>query len=129
MIPPYALIWTGWRRRREAQWHKRPMLSAAILVVMGPAIGRLPIAPPTLGGFTFQLLLGLAAVRAAVPLGPAQPGQVHPATWLGFSMAALSLLVPLLIFWTGADWASIARQFPGFRRLAALAFEPNRASP
>ena len=36
------------------------MLSAAILIVMGPTIGRLPIAPPTLVGFTFVFLLGLA---------------------------------------------------------------------
>ena len=49
-IPAYALlVWTGWQRRKQAQWHKRAMLGAAILVVMGPGVGRLPIAPPTLG--------------------------------------------------------------------------------
>ena len=34
-IPAYAImLWVGWTRRKEAQWHKRAMLSAAILVVM-----------------------------------------------------------------------------------------------
>src|SRR6476659_149286 len=61
VIVPFAvLVWNGWSHRRESQWHKRAMLSAAIIVVMGPAIGRLPIAPPTRGGFTFILTLGLA---------------------------------------------------------------------
>src|SRR5437868_7435502 len=60
IIPFAALVWGGWANRRNVQIHKRLMLSAAILVVMGPAIGRIPIAPPVLPGFTFQFLLGLA---------------------------------------------------------------------
>ena len=61
VIPAYAiLVWQGWARRRQAQWHKRLMLSAAILVMLGPAVGRIPMAPPTLGGFLFQMLVGLA---------------------------------------------------------------------
>jgi len=114
VIVPYAiLVWTGWNRRREPQWHKRMMLSAAILVVMGPAIGRLPIAPPTLGGMTFQLLLGLALFVPLFLWDRRSLGRVHPATWLGFSLAAFAILVPLIVFWTGADWASIAAQLPG----------------
>jgi hypothetical protein len=114
VILPYAwMIWTGWSRRREAQWHKRAMLSAAILVVMGPAIGRIPIAPPTLNGFTVHLLIGMLLFVPMVLWDRRSLGRVHPATWLGISMGAVSIVVPLLIFWTGADWASIARQLPG----------------
>ncbi len=114
MILPYAFaVWTGWSQRRQAQWHKRMMLSAAILVVMGPAIGRLPIAPPTLGGFTFVFLLGMLLFVPLFLWDRRSLGQVHPATWLGFSMAAICIAVPLLIFWTGADWASIASRLPG----------------
>jgi hypothetical protein len=114
VILPYAFaVWTGWRRRREAQWHKRMMLSAAILVVMGPAIGRLPIAPPTLGGFTFQLLLGLALFIPLFLWDRRSLGHVHRASWLGFSLAVISMAIPLLVFWTGADWASIAMRLPG----------------
>jgi hypothetical protein len=114
VILPYAwLVWTGWSRRREAPWHKRAMLSAAILVVMGPAIGRLPIAPPTLGGMTFQLLLGLALFVPMFLWDRRSLGLVHPATRLGFSLGAVATIVPLVIFWAGADWASVARQLPG----------------
>ena len=64
-IPPYAiLVWTGWTRRKQAQWHKRAMLGAAIVVVAGPAIGRLPIAPPIFAGFAFQMLLGHASLSS-----------------------------------------------------------------
>src|SRR4029434_10645864 len=60
VIIPYALmIWNGWKHRKNAQWHKRSMVSAAILVVAGPSIGRLPIAPPPTIGFTIIFLLGL----------------------------------------------------------------------
>src|SRR5205823_8526522 len=58
IVPFAALVWGGWANRRNVQTHKRLMLSAAILVVMGPAIGRLPIAPPVLVGFTIQMLAG-----------------------------------------------------------------------
>jgi len=38
---------------------------------------------------------------------------VHPATWLGFALFAISIFIPLAVFWTGADWASIAARLPG----------------
>src|SRR6478672_10276651 len=60
IIPFAILISRGWANRRDVQSHKRLMLSAAIITVMGPSIGRLPIAPPVLIGTTIQLLLGLA---------------------------------------------------------------------
>ncbi len=59
IIPFAVMVWPGWKHRRNAQWHKRAMLSAAILMVAGPSIGRLPIAPPTIVGFTVIFLLGL----------------------------------------------------------------------
>ncbi len=113
VIPAYAvLVWTGWRRRREAQWHKRVLLSAAIVIVMGPAVARLPLAPPTVVGITVQLLLGVALFIPLFIWDRRTLGHTHPATWLGFSMGVVTLL-PLAIFWTGADWAAVARQLPG----------------
>jgi hypothetical protein len=114
VIVPFAiLIWQGWVHRRNAQWHKRAMLGAAILIVAGPSIGRLPIAPPTLGGVTFLLLLGLALFIPMFIWDKRSQGHVHPATWLGFSMLAVAHGIPLLVLWTGADWASIAARLPG----------------
>jgi hypothetical protein len=114
VIVPFAiLIWQGWANRRNAQWHKRLMLGAAILMVAGPTIGRMPLAPPTLGGFTFQFLLTLAVFIPLFVWDRRTQGRTHPATWLGFSMALVSVLVPLAVFWTGADWASVAARLPG----------------
>ena len=110
VIVPFAfLVSQGWAHRRNAPWHKRLMLSAAILVVMGPAIGRLPLAPPTLGGFTFQLLLGLALFVPLFIWDRRSQGRIHPATKLGFAMGASFIAIPLAVFWGKLPWASVAR--------------------
>jgi len=114
VILPFGLVvYLGWLHRRQAQWHKRLMLSATIMVVMGPAIGRLPIAPPTMGGMSFQLLLGLALFIPLFVWDLRRDGAVHPATWIGFGLSALTVAVPLAVFWTGVDWASVAAALPG----------------
>jgi hypothetical protein len=89
------------------------MLSAAILVVMGPAIGRLPIAPPTLPGFTFQLLLGLALFIPLFIWDRRSQGHIHPATKFGFAMALVFEVIPLTVFWANLPWASVAAHLPG----------------
>lgn len=113
ILPFATLVFLGWENRRRAQWHKRLMLSAAIVAMMGPAIGRLPIAPPTLIGFTFVLTLGLALFIPLFLWDRRRDGRVHPATWTGFKLASIAVAVPLTVFWTGLDWASVARQLPG----------------
>jgi hypothetical protein len=113
IIPFAILVWQGWTHRRNAQWHKRLMMSAAILVVMGPAIGRIPLAPPVLAGFTAQLLLGLALFIPLFVWDRRTEGHIHPATKFGFLMAVIFVTIPLAVFWTGADWAAVARHLPG----------------
>ena len=114
VIIPFAItIWNGWAKRRDVQSHKRLMLSAAIMVMMGPAIGRLPIAPPTRGGFTFILLLGLSLFIPLFVWDRRTVGHTHPATRLGFSMALLTVAVPLVVFWGRLDWAAVAAKLPG----------------
>jgi len=89
------------------------MLSAAIVAMMGPAISRLPIAPPTLGGFTFTLLLGLALFAPMFVWDRRSIGQVHPATKLGFAMGALSIAIPMTVYWLNLPWAKVAAHLPG----------------
>jgi hypothetical protein len=114
VIIPFAItVWNGWAKRRDVQSHKRLMLSAAIMVMMGPAIGRLPIAPPTRGGFTFILLLGLSLFIPLFVWDRRTVGHAHPATRLGFSMALLTVAVPLVVFWGRLDWAAVAAKLPG----------------
>jgi arginine exporter protein ArgO len=113
IIPFSVMVWQGWTHRRNAQWHKPAMLSAAIMVVMGPTIGRLPIAPPTTLGFTILHLLGFAVFLPLIVWDRRTQGELHPATKLGLAMAAVAILVPLAVFWTGLPWASVASHLPG----------------
>jgi hypothetical protein len=111
-IPAYGfMVWTGWKRRREAHWNKRAMLCSA-LMMMDPAIGRLPIAPPTLGGFTFLFALSLATFIPLFLWDRRTLGRIHPATKLGFGLAATATAIRLIFLATGA-WAPIAAQLPG----------------
>ncbi|HET8750660.1 MAG TPA: hypothetical protein VFM42_07950 [Sphingomicrobium sp.] len=113
IIPFAVLVWNGWRKRREIQTHKRLMLSAAILVVMGPAIGRLPIAPPSVVGFTIQMLIGFLLFLPLILWDRKTVGHVHPATKFGIGMAALWVVFPLSVFWLDLPWASVAAHLPG----------------
>jgi hypothetical protein len=113
IVPFAVLIWQGWKHRRNAQWHKRSMLGAAIVAAAGPSIGRLPIAPPTMMGFTIILLLEFLLFVPLIIWDRRTIGSIHPATRLGLAMLALVVFIPIFIFWTGADWASIASRLPG----------------
>jgi hypothetical protein len=114
VIIPFAIVvWNGWEKRRDVQSHKRLMLTAAIMVMMGPAIGRLPIAPPTLLGTSIQLLLGLGLFIPLFVWDRRTVGHLHPATRFGFSLAAISVAVPLTVFWFNVPWASVAARLPG----------------
>ena len=113
IIPFGVLIWQGWKHRRNAAFHKRSMLSAAILTVAGPTIGRLPIAPPTLIGFTIVFLLAFLPFVPMMVHDRRLEGAVHPATKFGFAMQAIAILVPLFVFWSGLNWAAVAAKLPG----------------
>lgn len=113
IIPFAIMVWRGWANRRNAPFHKRAMMSAAILTVAGPTIGRLPIAPPTLVGFTIILLLGLLPFVPMFVHDRRMDGRIHPETKLGFAMLAITIGLPLFVFWSGANWASVARHLPG----------------
>jgi hypothetical protein len=113
IIPFIIVVWNGWAKRRDAQSHKRLMLSAAIMVMMGPAVGRLPLAPPTRLGMSLLLLLGLALFIPLLVRDRRTLGHLHPATKLGFSMAAISVMLPLAVFWFDLSWAKVAAKLPG----------------
>jgi uncharacterized membrane protein YozB (DUF420 family) len=114
VIPGFAfLIYEAWRRRREAQWHKRLMLGATVLFVAGPGFSRIPLAPPSFWAFTIQLLAGTALLYAPLFIWDRRTqGKVHPATWTGILVALAVAIVPLLLIYTGS-WAGIAAKLPG----------------
>lgn len=111
-IPAFAIaLWQGWKRREQAAAHKRLMLGAA-LMMMDPAIGRLPIVPPSLAGFA---LLNFLALLTYLPLALRDRrtiGRVHWATKLTAGMFAASLVLRLVALATGW-WAPIAAHLPG----------------
>ena len=112
-IPAFAiLVWLGWQRRRQAQWHKRLMLGAAMVVVLGPSFGRLPLTPPSKIGFAIQMAMTLLFFLPLFIWDRRTIGQTHPATKIAFGVYAVSMLVPVALIVTGA-WAPIAARFPG----------------
>jgi FtsH-binding integral membrane protein len=113
IIPFAILVWNGWSHRRDVQFHKRMMLSAAILVVAGPTIGRLPLAPPTKLGMTILILLGFLLFVPLIFHDRRSVGAVHPATKLGIAMTALWAGTSLAVFWLDLPWASVAAHLPG----------------
>lgn len=112
IIPAFAaLLWLGWRNRRRADAHKRLMLSAA-LMMMDPAIGRLPILPPS---FASQCALSMLAWATFIPLFVhdwRSLGRVHWATITGASLFAIALSLRMLALEAPA-WAEFASVLPG----------------
>jgi hypothetical protein len=112
-IPAFAaMVWLGWKRRRDPSWHKRLMLGAAMTVALGPAFGRLPLAPPSNTGFAVQMALTLLFFVPLFVWDKRTLGKPHPATWLVFALYAIATIVPVLLIAT-ATWAPIARHLPG----------------
>lgn len=112
-IPPFAvMVWQGWRRRREPQFHKRLMLGAAMMVALGPAFGRLPLAPPTTAGFVVQMMATLIFFVPLFMWDKRSLGRTHPATWFVFVLYAAFTMLGTGLVATGT-WAPVARHLPG----------------
>lgn len=107
VIPAFiALVWGGWSYRRDAQVHKRLMLGAA-LIMMDPAIGRLPIVPPTEFGFHISSFISWLPFLALFVWDWRTIGRVHRATLYGAGLLALSMILRGFAL-TSPLWASFA---------------------
>ena len=111
-IIPFALmLWIGWTSRREAQWHKRAML-VAMLMIMQPGIGRFPIGPPSLLIHAIGGILTLALFIPLILWDRKTIGELHPVTSLGVSLTALVIIIQVGMLATNV-WAPIAAHLPG----------------
>lgn len=113
-IPMFAvLLWLGWREsRRDLQAHKRLMLSLMI-VLCQPAITRLPLAPPTLPGFTLLSLLNWLVFVPLFIWDRRTVGRLHWATKLGAGLSALIIAAQVFFLAMPGLWSSFAAQLPG----------------
>ena len=112
IIPPFAvLVWLGWRNRRNPQAHKRLMLGAALLM-MDPAIGRLPLGPPVVEVFAVLNLLSLLTFLPLFWWDLRSRGKVHWATKLGAGLFGAALALRLFAMASPA-WATVAAHLPG----------------
>jgi hypothetical protein len=111
MVVFWAQTWLGWSRRRESQAHKRLMLSAALLM-MGPAIGRMPLAPPVLAGFAFTMFLAWLTFVPLMIWDRRTLGRLHWATKLGAGVAAAYYLVAVAAL-ASPVWPAFAAHLPG----------------
>jgi hypothetical protein len=91
-IPVYtAFLWAGWTKRRDPQAHKRYMLGAALLM-MDPAIGRIPLLPPE-AGIHLSDLLGWLPFLTLVVWDLRSRGRIHSATLLVAGVWGLVLIL------------------------------------
>lgn len=93
VIPVFvALVWGGWSNRRDAQAHKRLMLGAALLM-MDPAIGRLPVFPPGMLGVHLSDFAGWSPFLALFVWDWRSMGRLHWATLYGAGLMALAIIL------------------------------------
>lgn len=106
------LVWLGWKYRREPQSHKRLMLGASI-IMMDPAIGRVPIAPPTLIGFAVLNAITLLLFLPVLWWDRKSRSHVHWATALGTGLLAIAMLLRLIALAEPGWWEPLAARLPG----------------
>ncbi len=112
LIPPFAILcWLGWRERRNPAAHKRLMLGAALLM-MDPAIGRLPIVPPVPAAFAMLNLLAWSTFVPMILWDRRTLGRVHWATALGAGLFAAAMAIRLYLM-ASPTYAALAARLPG----------------
>ncbi len=108
-----AVGWLAWSARRsDLASHKRLMLGLMIMV-MEPAVGRFPIAPPTLAGHISLSILGWLLFVPLFLWDWRSLGRIHRATLLGAALYAASLSIQVAFLAFPGPWAQFAAHLPG----------------
>ena len=121
-----GLTWAAVAMRRQTEWHRR-LHVAAIVVILGPAFGRL-LPMPLLIPWAFQVasLFSIATLLTIAALDTRRLGHWHPAWTRGISVAvALPIFAQLIAFSPvgGAIYRAATAGSPG-ALVAPLAFSP-----
>lgn len=106
-MPVFAgLVAAGYVNRRDPQAHKRYMLCATLLMLQ-PAIGRMPVLVETPIGPEFNALVAWACSLTLIAWDLASRGRVHRATAVGVSVLAAEQLVRFAV-WRSQWWQDFA---------------------
>ena len=113
-IPVFALLLgRGWRESsRDLQAHKRLMLGLMIILTQ-PAIARLPMAPPSLLGFSLQSAIAWFVFVPLFIWDRRTLGRLHWATSFGAGCFALIIAAQILFLATPGLWSGFAAHLPG----------------
>lgn len=110
-VPTLAgLLTAGYALRRHPAAHKRLMLLAAVLLLQ-PAVGRLPLPRDVLGGELAALLAWVMALPL-VAWDVRSRGRVHAATAIGVTALAAEQLLRIATWRTDA-WEALASRLLG----------------
>lgn len=114
-IPFYvAVLLLGARAvRRDLQAHKRFMLGLMIMLAQ-PAISRLPLAPPSVGGFFALSLVALSLMMPLLLWDRRTRGGVHPATGTVVVLFAALIVLQTLFLALPGVWRGLVVHLPGF---------------
>ncbi|WP_066775783.1 hypothetical protein [Sphingomonas sp. CCH5-D11] len=101
----------GFIRRRDGQAHKRLML-AATLVFMGPAMGRIPLGPPSPAMFTASQVIGLLPFGLLFWWDRMSLGRLHWASITGAALTSAGAAFGVGLM-NAPGWISVAQRLPG----------------
>lgn len=114
-IPAYfAMLWLGWREsRRDLTAHKRLMLGI-MLILVEPALHRLPLSPPTMLFNAVHMSLCWLIFVPLIIWDLRTLGRLHWATKVGAGLFALVIALQIFFLAVPGLWSSFVVLLPGF---------------
>ena len=107
------VLWLGWKtRRRDLQAHKRLMLGYTLLL-LEPAVGRLPLGPPTVEANAVAGVLALLPFLVLFAWDWYSRGRLHWASIVAASLASGAAVFRNWFLFHPGEWERIAPYFPG----------------
>ena len=114
-IPVFVvMLWLGWREsRRDLSAHKRLMLGI-MLMLLEPALHRLPLFPPTMLLNAVHMALTWLVFVPLIVWDLRTLGRLHWATKTGAGLFALIIALQIFFLATPGIWSSFVVYLPGF---------------
>lgn len=113
-IPVFiVMLWLGWREsRRDLQAHKRLMLGI-MLMLLEPALHRLPLLPPTIVTNAIHMILCWLVFVPMILWDMRTLGRLHWATKTGAGLFAVVIAAQIFFLGVPGLWSAFAVHLPG----------------